>query len=132
MENSTDACNEIGLILIENSSLNTLDIGLELPIHKMCGEDESCHIIEFNRVLVQDAHVPLITGLLLENTVTTTVRIHNHRLKQFFDIPLQDVMGDKLDLELDGTKMGQLEIDLVAILMEDNDEMENFTLFGTQ
>ena len=72
------------------------------------GQDFLCSKnLEFNRAEIDEAHVPLLTGLLMENEVTSTVRIINHRLSKFFDIPLQDVLADKLDVELRGRDMGQ-------------------------
>merc|ERR1711865_233424 len=63
MKNTASACDEIGMIVKELECLQMLDIGLQLPVQKLLGRSPDCHLLEFDRTAIDDAHVPLISGL---------------------------------------------------------------------
>ena len=107
-----------------------LDVGLKCHVQKIRGAERHPKVVKLHREQLSSANVPLITGLLMDNYETETLRIANEETSQHCDIPVQS-LRENLEVTMDGSTMGDLETQIVLILIEDNEQLQTLTLHGT-
>jgi hypothetical protein len=106
-----------------------LDVGLKCHVQQLRGATQDTPIVTIKREQLSLANVSLVTGLLLDNYSTKTLRIRNLEASTAFNIPLQS-LREALEINLDGSKMGEIEARIVLTLIEDNKQLQSLNLHG--